>query len=283
MNNLIAFFKQNFHYLLFFILQVIAIVLIYTNMNYARFVLGTHSKAVIGPVYNGWHSFVKHFSLESENEALILQNEQLMRAMPENFITTDDSTYSVEGKEGRGRRARTVKMYEYMHAHVIHNTIHKKNNYLLLDKGRADGIDVDMAVISPEGVVGVVNDVSEHFSSAISLLHPDSRISARILPVNQVGTVLWDEIDAEHAYLQDIPQHWPVSVGDTVVTSGFSNVYPKDIMVGIVSEASKDAHSNFYTLKIQLSTNFSRLNTVYVVKNLYKSELDTLKKNFKDE
>ena len=73
------------------------------------------------------------------------------------------------------------------------------------------------------------------------------------------------------------------TVGDTVVTSGFSNVYPKDIMVGIVSEASKDAHSNFYTLKIQLSTNFSRLNTVYVVKNLYKSELDTLKKNFKDE
>ena len=279
MNNLIAFFKQNFHYLLFFILQGIAIVLIYTNMNYPRFVIGTHSKAVIGPVYKGWHGFVKHFSLEAENEALISQNEQLMSAQPDNFITVDDSTYYVEGKEGRGRRARTVRMYEYMHAHVIHNTI----NYLLLDKGAADGIDVDMAVISPEGVVGVVNDVSQHFSSAISLLHPDSRISARLLPVNQVGTVLWDEIDAEYAYLHDIPQHWPVNVGDTVVTSGFSNVYPKDIMIGIVAEASKDAHSNFYTLKIQLSTNFSRLNTVYVVKNLYKSELDTLKSKFKDE
>lgn len=283
MNNLIAFFKQNFHYLLFFILQVFAIVLIYTNMSYPRFVMGTHGKAVVGPVYKVWHSLVKHFSLEAENEALLAQNEKLMRDLSESFIMADDSIYTVEEKIGRGRRARTVRMYEYMQAHVIYNTIHKKNNYLLLDKGADDGIEVDMAVISPEGVVGVVNDVSEHFSSAISILHPDSRISARVLPADQVGTVLWDEMDSEHAYLHDIPQHWPISLGDTVVTSGFSNVFPKDVMVGTVAEVAKNAQTNFYTLKIRLSTNFSRLNTIYLVRNLYKSELDTLKSRFKDE
>lgn len=280
MNNLIAFFKHHFHYLLFFGLQVFAIVLVYNNSNYPRFVLGTKCKALVGPVYNGWHVLTKHFSLEEENAALIAQNEELMRQLAGNYIEKEDSLYSVDGKDGDGRRAQTIRLYDYMHAHVIHNTIHKQNNFLLLDKGAADGIETDMAVLSPDGVVGVVNDVSEHFASVISLLHLDSRVSARILPANQVGTLQWDEIDAENAYLHDIPQHWSVSVGDTVLTSGFSNVFPKDVMIGTVVEASKGAHSNFYTIKVELSTNFSRLNTVYVVKNLYKKELDTLKANF---
>jgi len=280
MNNLAQFLRKNFHYLLFVILQIIAIILIYNTLNYPRFVISTFGKSVTGPFYEMRHFFTKHFNFEHENAILVQENLKLLREQESSFIFRSDSLLTEAELTKLNKR---LRVYDYTYANVIHNTVHKKNNYLIIDKGASDGITYDMAVICSDGVVGVVNDVSEHYSSVISLLHSDSRISAKIYPSNQLGNIVWDEDDPEKANLLDISQHININIGDSVFTSGYSYVFPKNILIGTVCEKKVNSKSSFLTLKVKLSTNFSRLNTVYIVKNLYKSELDSLKSSFKNE
>ena len=174
-------------------------------------------------------------------------------------------------------------MYDITTAHVVFNTINKANNYIIIDKGKKEGVIADMAVLSPTGVVGVVSDVSENFSTVISLLNPDSRVSAKIFPVNQIGTVVWVDPDPAIAQVTDIPQHLMVAIGDSVVTSGYSDVFPKDILIGTVIEKFDNPNNTFLTIKIKLATDFRNLYHVYLVSNLYKPELDALKNQFKNE
>ena len=280
MNNLIQFLQKNFHYLLFIILQIICIIFIYNSLNYPRFQLSTAGKVITGPFYQARYNFTKHFNFEIENQNLVEQNIKLLREYEQNFITTKDTLISVNSALSNEKKTR---VYDYLYAHVIHNTIHKKNNYLIIDKGSIHGIKEDMAVLCPEGVVGVVNDVSTHFASVISVLHSDSRISAKVYPANQLGNIIWEEGNPETAYLLDIPQHININKGDSVFTSGYSYVFPKDILIGTVQEKKTNSKSSFLKIKIKLSVNFSQLNTVYLVKNLYKTELDSLQSNFKNE
>lgn len=174
-------------------------------------------------------------------------------------------------------------MYDLSTAHVIFNTINKTHNYIILDKGKKDGVVPDMAVLSPNGVAGVVSDVSDHFSTVMSVLNPDFRVSARIIPINQIGTVVWVDDDPTIAQVVDIPQHLMVAVGDSVVTSGYSDVFPKDLMIGTVIEKYDNPNNTFLTIKIRLSTDFRNLHSVYLISNLYKPELDSLKSKFKNE
>lgn len=280
MNRLLAFLKRYFHVIVFIFLQLISLILIYNSLNYPRFVMGKVSNHATYPIRKLWSGFTTHFSLRFENEGLIRQNIDLLREQERNFLLLEDSLF-VKNDQASDRKE--VRLYDYTTAHVIYNSLNKKHNYLILDKGREDGMEVDMAVFSAEGIVGVVNDVSTHFSTVMSMLHPDTRISAKLMPTHQIGTVVWQENDAEIVNLQDIPQHIVVNIGDSVFTSGFSNVYPQDILIGTVVSVEENRKNTFLDIRIQLATNFNHLNLVYVVKNLYKNELDTLKANFKHE
>ena len=203
----------------------------------------------------------------------------LLKEKESMFIFSDDSIHSVFFGEGKNKR----RMYDITTAHVVFNTINKTYNYIIIDKGKNDGIVPDMAVLSPSGVAGVVSEVSDNFSTVISLLNPNSRISARILPINQIGTVVWMDPDPTIAQVTDIPQHLMVSVGDSIVTSGYSDVFPKDLLIGIVVEKYDNPNNTFSTIKIRIATDFGKLNNVYLISNLYKSELDDLKSEFKNE
>lgn len=279
MGNLFAFLKRNFHYIVFAFLQILAVILMYQNLNYPRFVIASAAQHITAPIFQWRYNITKHFNFERENDLLMQQNIALMREQERNFMQHSDSTGTLFDTQN-GKKER---LYDYSFAHVIHNTVHKKNNYLIIDRGAQDGVTIDMAVLSSQGVVGVVNNVSKHFASVISLLHPDSRVSAKVLPINQMGTIVWNEGDPETAYLQDIPQHLTVNVGDTVVTSGYSYLFPKNILIGTICESKTNSKSSFLTLKVQLATNFHHLNSVYLVKNLHKTELDSLKSSLKNE
>ena len=279
MNNLRELIRRYFHLLVFLILQIFAIVLIYKNSNYQHFVISTTMQNITGPVQNFANLFYKQFRYSSENEYLIQQNIELLREKDNMFIFSEDLVYSVFLGEGKNKR----RMYEYTSAHVVFSTINKTNNYIIIDKGKNEGITPDMAVLSPNGVVGVVSDVSNNFSTVIPLLNPNSRVSAKIIPINQIGTVVWVDNDPSIAQVTDIPQHLMVSVGDSVITSGYSDVYPKDILLGTVIEKFDNPNNSFLTIKIRLATDFRNLHNVYLVSNLYKPELDSLKSKHKNE
>lgn len=284
MNNLLVFLKRYFHVLTFVVLQVLCMVMISRTMNYPGFALARATKVLTMPINRMCYSVIRHFNYSKENQYLTEQNLELLNAQEGNFLVSSDSVTPVEGNytDSLGRTKR-VRLYEYTSANVIYNTIHKKNNYLMIDKGSDDGIEPDMSVLSAEGVVGVVSEVSRHFATVISLLHPDCQISAKVQPANQLGTITWRYGDPQSVYLEDIPEHLNINEGDSVLTSGYSNIFPSGIMVGTVSEKSKNPTASFLTLKVKLATDFNHINTVYVVRNLYREELESLKSNMKED
>lgn len=279
MNNLIRFFKKNFHIILFLILQIICFILISNSLNYPGFKIGKVERYFTYPLNKMWGNVLQHFNYKAENRSLVEQNLSLLREQEANFLLLSDSLYIKEAQEEKG----WVRLYDYMSANVIYNTIHKAHNYMIIDKGVKDGMTLDMAVFSAQGVVGIVNDVSENFSTVMSILHPDARISAKLMPSNQLGTVMWEGKEPDEVYLYDIPQHVTVNIGDSVFTSGFSNVFPRDLLIGEVIEVQLSQNASFYVIKLRLATDMNRVNSVFVVKNLYKEELDQLKSNFKNE
>ena len=276
MGNLLLFLKKQAHWFLFAFLSIFCFILIYQSLNYQRYVLSGSVRVLSAPVYQVWSGVTKHFKLNYENEILIKQNQELMNLLSSSFIENKDTSYTA------GNLTKTA-MYTYTNAHVISNSSGRKNNYLVLDKGFKDGIRNDMAVITPQGIVGVVNNVSEHFSSVISLLHTESRISARVLPLDYIGTVVWFGDNPQEVDLTDIPYHLKVNVGDSVVTSGYSLVFPKDIFIGTIKSITRSQNSSFYSVKVKLAVNYNHLHSVYVIKNEFRTEIDSLKSHFKND
>jgi len=254
-------------------------VIVYHHNNYQHFVLSSTMQKITGPVQNFTNQFYKHFHYSKENAELIKQNIALLKEKESMFISSGDSSHTVFSGEGKKKR----RMYDVSSAQVVFNTINKTYNYIIIDKGKKDGVMPDMAVLSPNGVAGVVSDVSNNFSTVISLLNPNFRVSAKIVPINQIGAVVWLDYDPTIAQVIDIPQHLMVSIGDSVVTSGYSDVFPKDLLIGTVIEKYDNPNNTFLTIKIRLATDFRNLHNVYLISNLYKPELDSLKSKFKNE
>jgi len=279
MHNLIDFFKKYFHIFLFLFLQIGCLVSISNSLSYPRFKMGKLARQVTYPIHKMWGSVLQHFNYNAENKALTEQNLALIREREDSFLFISDSVYEKNEREGK----RKIRLYDYISANVVYNTVHKTYNYIIIDRGTDDGVELDMAVFSAQGVVGLVNDVSKNFATVMSILHPDTRVSAKLMPSNQLGTVMWKGNSSTIAYLHDIPQHTTVNIGDSVFTSGLSNIFPGNILIGIVLEKELNRDNSFFTVKIRLATDMDKINTVYVVKNLYKEELNQLKSNFKDE
>lgn len=282
MNNLIEFFKNNFHYFLLGILLILSFVMIGHSMSYDSYKFGNFCQSITGPIQKSWSETLHRFHLGQENEELTKQNIALLREQKNMFLYKSDTTLT-KMSQIDSLHTTSIRMYDYTYAHVIYKTTDQTFNYIIVDKGAKDGIARDMAVTSTNGVVGVVSDVSSHFATVISLLHPDSRISAVVMPANQIGTVIWEGNDPEVAYLENIPQHLEINIGDSVLTSGYSNIFPKGILVGTVKAKYNNKKTSFLTIKVKLATNFNKLNTVYLINNIYKPEIDSLKANFKNE
>ena len=279
MNSLKDLLKRHLHFLIFLILTTFAFILIYQNNSYQHFVISKAMLKITGPVQQFAHTLYKQFHYHSENAYLMQQNMELLREKENMFVFSEDTVYPVFSGEGKNRH----RMYELSTSHVVFNTINKTHNYIIIDKGRKEGVVPDMAVLSPNGVAGVVSNVSDNFSTVISILNPNFQISAKIIPINQIGTVVWLDNDPSIAQVIAIPQHLMVAIGDSVVTSGYSDVFPRDLLIGTVIEKYDNPNNTFLTIKIRLATDFRNLHSLYLISNLFKPELDSLKSKFTNE
>ena len=285
MGKLIAFIQKYLHIIVLVILFIVGFYFIYQSTTYPRFAIAHATSTIAAPINKLSYNIVRHFNLRPENEALVEQNLQLLQERESNYLISSDSIATAESvsTDTTTHKTTRTKLYDYSSANVVYNTIHRKCNYLMIDKGSNDGIVVDMAVLSARGVAGVVTDVSAHFATVTSLLHPNSSISAKVMPANQLGTVVWKYGDPTSAFLNDIPEHMSINVGDSVFTSGCSDIFPNGILIGTISEKSKSPTDSFLTLKIKLATDFNHINHVYIVRNLYKDEMDKLKEKMENE
>ncbi len=280
MNNLIEFFKKAFHIIILAVLLILSIVMLGTSLSFNEYRLARFVQSIVGPIQKNGADMIHRFKLGPENESLVQQNIALMRKLDNMYLSKYDTTYS-EALDSL--HINQTRMFDIKHAHIIFRTTDRSFNYMIIDKGADEGINRDMAVLSPKGVAGVVTDVSKNFATVRPILHPESRISAVVLPAKQNGTVIWGENDPRVAYLEDIPQHSEINIGDSVFTNGYSNIFPANLLIGTVKEVQIGSNASFLTIKINLATQYSDIYTVYLIENIYKSEIDTLKANFKND
>lgn len=263
MRNLLNFLIKYNYWFLFLLLEVTSFVLLFRFNRYQQSLFFTSANAAVGAVYETTGSVKSYFHLRSINSDLLDRNlllEQQLVALQNRLLQQGVDSATMHSIE----RA-TPSSFRLHEAKVIKNSLSFEDNYLTLDKGSADGIRPEMGVVDARGVVGIVFKTSPHYAIVISLLNSKSSISCKIAGSDYFGYLKWQGGDVQYAYLKDLPRHAQFNLGDTVVTSGYSTVFPEGIMVGTVDDM-QDSHDGLsYLLKVKLATDFGKVNAVRVV------------------
>ncbi len=274
MRNLLNFLLKYNYWLLFIFLEVICFVLLFRFNNYQQSVFFTSANAVAGKIYEVSGGISSYFHLKSVNEDLLDRNMAL-----EQQITNLESQlkdYRIDSMTMNSIRNLEQADYQIFKAHVIHNSLNQADNYITLDKGSSSGIRPEMGVVDGSGVVGIVYKTSPSYSLVISVLNSKSSISCKIIGSEYFGYLKWEYGDSRYAYLKDLPRHAEFNLGDTVVTSGYSTVFPAGVMVGTVDDMSDSNDGLSYLLKIKLATDFGKLGNVRVISRNGQEELREL-------
>ena len=269
MQKLGEFIRKYSHVIVFLLLEIVAILLIVQNTFYQRSRIVSWGNSVAGRWHKGVSGVTGYFGLKSENEHLAAENARLRAQLASSYIFYSDSIFTVNDTVYKQR-------YTYTDAQVIKNTWSQQKNYLMINKGTAQGVQTDMAVISPQGIVGVVVNCTRNFSTIMPVLHADSRSSVKLLRTGSTGSLVWEGGDYRYATVLDIPTTHKLVPGDTIVTSGLANDFPEGIAVGYIEDFSSVQGSGFYSIRIRLATDFNKLNHVYIINNHFRDEQDAL-------
>jgi len=270
MRNLLNFLAKYNNLILFLLFEGFALYLVGTGNSYhnSRIIKGVRGISRVAE--EKIERARKYLHLQEINTNLAFENvtlkntiEQMKKKENQLFFSVSDSILQ--------------QQYIYTAAEIVNNSVNKQKNFFTLSKGRKQGINIDMAVVSPEGVAGIIVASSDNYSIGMSLLNLDFRLSSKIKSNGYFGSLSWDGRDYRFAILNEIPQHVSVNVGDTVETTNFSAIFPEGIMVGTVSDFEKTG-GDFYKIKVLLSTDFKKLNYVRVIGNMKKNEQQDLEK-----
>ena len=268
-NRLIGVLKKYDYVVVFLLLVVVSAVLMSRTSYYQGSKLVAWSNAVAGGWYQGVHSVGGYFDLKGENDRLAAENAMLKAQLESSYISYTDSVFTVNDTTYKQR-------YSYTEARVIKNSWSQQNNYIMINKGSKHGIKVDQAVVSPDGIVGVVMSVSKNFATIMPVLHSDSRNSVKVKRTGISGSLVWDGLDYRYAQVVDVPATHQFEDNDTIITSGLANDFPEGVPVGYVVEAEPLSGSGFYKVKIRLATDFNKLDHVYVINNRFREEQEEL-------
>ena len=223
-------------------------------------------------------NLTEYLSLRQENLYLKEENSQLRQRLKDNYLPSFsqfDSTFTDTSNTSTYKQ-----IYSYFPAEVIRNSINKRDNFFFINQGANHGIEVGMAVLSPKGVAGVVITTSNNFSRVMSVLNSKFEITPFIPELRlRQGVVKWEGNDARYGYLKEVNRTEDVKKGQILLSSNYSNIFPPGIPVAKVVEAQKALQQQYQRIKIQYTTDFSRLHYVYCVKNNTFKELDKLNSN----
>ena len=269
MRNIINFIKRQYFFFLFLLLQVIAFTLIFQNHSYHRSFVINSTNAVSGRFYESYAGITDYLRLKQINEQLAEEIAQLRHYTKNSFLINDRHTFTF-------RDTLYQRQFEYINAKVINNSVFDRSNYITLNKGRKHGVEPDMGIITSSGVIGIITNVSDNYSSAMSLLHPGVKVSARHKISRHLGTLLWEGYDYRNATMLYIPPHVELNVGDTIETSGVSYLFPEKIPIGSIADFHVSRGENYYSIKVNLFEDFNKIEYVSIVKNLMKEEVQIL-------
>lgn len=269
MRNLLAFVIKHHFIFVFILLQGICVLLMVRNKAYQGSQVLNSSNAVVANVYTAASNTKEYFGLRQENDRLSNENAILRNLLKSNYSVIPLTRYE---------KLDTLykQQYSYTSAKVVNSSVNKRRNYLTINIGTEQGVERDMAIMSSNGIVGFITDASANFSSAMSILHKDSKVNCQLKKDGMNGLLVWPGTDYQYCSLTDIPTHAKLKKGDTIVTSELSGIFPEGLFVGIVDSWEQRQNESFFTVKVKLGADLKKVNHVYVIKNKYKGERDSL-------
>jgi len=278
MRNLISFLIRHNAFFIFLVLEVISFSWIVSRGDNGQQQVWLSTSNNISGYFNEKYSNVrKYWGLPEENLSLQKENAELRAKLRREKYSHVLDTSSIEDEMYEQR-------YRYIPALVVNNSTNQQNNYITLNRGSMHGIKANSAVVSGNGIVGIVVKTSKRYSTVLSLLHRDTRVSAMIKRNGFFGSLIWlSENSSKNMTLDAIPRHADIAVNDTIITSGYSSIFPEGIMIGVIDTFRFEGGSNFYTIDVKLNTEMNKIRSVYVVDDYLKEEQLELEKETKDE
>ena len=282
MQTILNFLIKHNHWFLLLLLEGISFVLIISFNNYQSATVFTSANNIAGNAYGILSDVNSYFGLKEKNDELFEYNRLLLNELEQtkeelkkykDSTSVADNGYIQNNRDG----------YFYLTACVVNNNLNKVNNFVTLDKGEKDGILSEMGVFNSQGVVGIVYSTSENFALVIPLLNSKSNISCRVKGTNSYSTLQWNGGDARYSYLVDLPRYAVFEKGDTVVTSGFSSIFPAGVPVGVIDNLEDAEDGLFFKARVELFVDFSSIENLFVVGNNKKEEQELLEKTIEKE
>lgn len=278
MRNVFRFLTKYGTIFLFVLLESVSLYLLFNYNNFQQSAIFSTANRINGYVFSVKDKVTGYLHLRYNNDVLFEENNRLQMEVAHLKSAlgrlTDTSKISMY-------RVQAADEFSLIPAKVIHSTVSHLRNYITLNVGSKDGIKPEMGVANSEGIVGVISLVSENYAIAIPVLNKDQRFSCKIKQSKALGSLVWDGVDSRYAYLEEIPPYVQVKKGDTIVTSGFSAIFPEGVMVGKVVDYGTSTDANYLRLKVALSTHFNALSNVRIIRYTHKQELIELENQAK--
>lgn len=271
MRYLLHFLWKNSAFILFLILELISIVLVINGNRHQSAIFSSTVNKYGGKIFSSYANIRDYFHLKEANLQLSVENAQLTEQLNLALLKQDSLNFqsfplidSVKIND-----LDTVKpLFDYIPAKVISNSTNRQRNYLMFDKGRRQGVRKNMGIIGPHGLVGVIFETSENYSSGISLLNIKQKISVKLKKNNELGTLIWDGISPVFGQLDAIENYVPIALGDTIITSGYSHIFPEGELVGTLAAFNAIPGKTAWHIQVKFATDFNKLFWVKIVRNL---------------
>jgi rod shape-determining protein MreC len=268
MQQIINFVIRNKTFLLFLLLFGMSLYFTIQSHTYHKSKFVNSANFFTGGIYQTTNGIGKYLNLTKENQALIEENRKL-RAI---IFNMDLDTLRVSKIDS----TLLGDHYRFTSADVFKNSYNLTNNYLTINKGKKDNIKQDFGVITSRGIVGIVENTSNNYSTVLSVLSKKNRINAQLKKTNHIGSLMWNGKSEEFVQLVDISKFAPVAVGDTIMTGGQSAIFPKGILIGKVEDFTLDIGGDTYTINIRLFNDMTNIGHVYIIENLNAGEIKSL-------
>lgn len=265
--QLIAYFIQKYKYFLFFLLlEIVALLLTIQSHSYHKSLFVNSANAVTGGLFNTTSSFFEYTSLKKQNELLAEENAILRNELE--IKSSKALTQNIDS---------TLQKNIFYAAKIINNNYSKRNNFITIDKGNADGLSIDMGVINHQGIIGVINNISDNYATVLSILNSNSKINVRLKNSHYFGTLAWNGKDYRISQLLDMQRQAPIKIGDTIVSGGKSTLFPEGIPIGTIKDF-QTSNKKYNAINIQLFNDMSNLSYVEIIANTHKKEIENLEK-----
>lgn len=267
MQNLIYFFARFGNFILFLLLEIYCVYLIVNYNKTQNAIFINSSNIITGYLYDRSEELSKYYKLSETADSLAHENARLRQKI---------DILSVETANTNSTPDSLLCMYDYYSAKIIKNSYALRDNILLINKGKKQGIESGMGVFTEKGIIGIVKNTSENFSNVVSILNSQSKISVSILNKGYFGTLSWPGFKANYHEILDLPKHASIEKGDTIITSGYSSIFPEGIIIGKIDGFEIESGSNFYTISVELFEDMTKTKYIYILNNRFKEELKEL-------